>query len=430
MRKISRVFFSVIMIVIMFFGLAFGANIDSQIKKQQRNKKDIDKKIQQYNTIIKQKSKQSQTLLGKLGKLKRGASDSQEKIDVLERENSKLHTSMASLNQNLANIERDIKLMLQMLSARLTDMYKYSPPENSLSLLLFSEDAHDALNTAYLLNRFAAQDQAVLAELLNKQSQLQALKSELERDRRQIQKQTDELRKKRAEYDNNIKQTDALLKDVQSAQKKAETAAAELVAAQREVGNKINSLMKKKKAAQAQASSQTRIVMNGPNVTKTNTKTNTKSNAKSNTKSNSNTQATPAASYSGTAPTRLSWPVNGSVSVPYGSRVHPTFKTKIFNSGIDIKAASGTPVKAAASGEVLNQGWLRGFGQVVIIDHGGDLSTVYAHLSSTSVREGSVVNAGTVIGRVGNSGTDSDFALHFEVRKNGSAQNPMNFLRK
>ncbi len=426
MRKISRVFVVVIMIVILSSGVAFGANIDSQIKTQQRNKKDIDKKIQQYNTIIKQKSKQSQTLLGKLGKLKRGASDSQEKIDVLERENSKLYTSMATLNQNLANIERDIKLMLQMLSGRLTDMYKYSPPENSLSLLLFSEDAHDALNTAYLLNRFAAQDQAVLTELLNKQSQLQAIKSELERDRKQIQKQTDELKRQRAEYDNNIKQTDALLKDVQTAQKKAEIAAAELVAAQREVGNKINSLMKKKKAAQAQASSQTRIVMNGPNVTKTNTKTNTKSN----TKTKTNTKATPAASYSGTAPTRLSWPVNGSVSVPYGSRVHPTFKTKIFNSGIDIKAASGTPVKAAASGEVLYQGWLRGFGQVVIIDHGGDLSTVYAHLSSTSVREGSVVNTGTVIGRVGNSGTDSDFALHFEVRKNGSAQNPMNFLRK
>ena len=114
----------------------------------------------------------------------------------------------------------------------------------------------------------------------------------------------------------------------------------------------------------------------------------------------------------------------------YGSRVHPVFKTKVFNSGIDIKAASGTAVKAAGPGEVLYQGWLRGFGQVVIIDHGGDLSTVYAHLGGASVREGSVVKAGTVIGRVGNSGTDSEYGLHFEVRKNGSAKNPMNYLRK
>ena len=114
----------------------------------------------------------------------------------------------------------------------------------------------------------------------------------------------------------------------------------------------------------------------------------------------------------------------------YGSRIHPTFKTKIFNSGIDIAAASGTPIKAAGPGEVLYQGWLRGLGQVVIIDHGGDLTTVYAHLSATSVREGSNVKAGTVIGRAGNTGTDAEYGLHFEVRKNGSAVNPMNYLRK
>ena len=76
------------------------------------------------------------------------------------------------------------------------------------------------------------------------------------------------------------------------------------------------------------------------------------------------------------------------------------------------------------------QGWLRGFGQVIIIDHGGDLTTVYAHLGGASVREGISVKAGTVIGRVGNTGTDSEYGLHFEVRKNGSAVNPMNYLRR
>ena len=132
----------------------------------------------------------------------------------------------------------------------------------------------------------------------------------------------------------------------------------------------------------------------------------------------------------GTAPKSLSWPLNGKVTNPYGSRVHPTFKTKIFNSGIDIQAASGTPVKAAGPGEVLYQGWLRGFGQVVIIDHGGDLSTVYAHLGGANVREGSIVKTGTVVGKVGNTGTDSEYGLHFEVRKGGAAQNPMNYLKK
>ena len=208
------------------------------------------------------------------------------------------------------------------------------------------------------------------------------------------------------------------MKNVQSEQRKAESAAKELEAAQRAVGNKINSLMKQKKTAAAQKN---KTVSN-----KAETKTNSKSSSKTETKTKSR-----ITNDSAPSPVKsLAWPLNGKVSVEYGSRVHPVFKTKIFNSGIDIKASSGTPVKAAGPGEVLYQGWLRGFGQVVIIDHGGDLSTVYAHLGGASVREGSVVKTGTVIGKVGNTGTDSEYGLHFEVRKGGAAQNPMNWLRK
>ena len=427
MKKI----FLTLLILVFSVTAACSATIDKQIKTHQKNKKDIDKKIQQYNSIIKEKNKQSKSLLNKLNSLKKNANDSQEKITVLERENSKLDASINNLNKNIASINKDIKIILRMLRGRLTEMYKYSPPDNSLHLLLASENPHEALNTAYLLNRFAVQDQVMIDELIEKQNQLKKIRLELENDERKIQQQSQELKRKRAEFDNTIKQTDALLKDVQSEQKKAQDAAAELVAAQREVGNKINSLMKQKKAAQAK-STQTKIVMNGSNVSKTQSQPKI-ANKKSQSSKTANTQSnrsTPVAAYSGNAPKYLSWPINGSVSVPYGSRVHPTFKTKIFNSGIDIRAASGTPVKAAGAGEVLYQGWLKGFGQVVIIDHGGDLSTVYAHLSSTSVREGSVVNTGTVIGRVGNSGTESEYGLHFEVRKNGSAQNPLNFLRR
>ncbi|MBR0250241.1 MAG: M23 family metallopeptidase, partial [Synergistaceae bacterium] len=206
----------------------------------------------------------------------------------------------------------------------------------------------------------------------------------------------------------------------QNEQKKAEAAAKELENAQRAVGNKINSLMRQKKNAQAKKTNQAKAPVKVTNVS-----------SNSNSKTTAKTQvSTPSKAPAAGSVKSLSWPVNGTVTMQYGSRVHPTFKTKIFNSGIDIKAASGTPVKAAGPGEVLYQGWLRGFGQVVIIDHGGDLSTVYAHLGGTSVREGAVVKAGTVIGRVGNTGTDSEYGLHFEVRKNGNAQNPMNYLRR
>ena len=403
-------FFAGLLILVIGLSQAYAASIDSQIKSQQKSQNDMKKKIQQYNAIAKEKSKQSKTLLGQLSRLKQDANASQAKMNDLEKESSRLQNSVTSLNENIARINASMAIILGSLRGRLLDLYKYTPQENGLSLILNAQGPHDAVNTAYMLRRFARQDQEMFDELSRQERELVQSREKVKADKSQLEKQTNELKKKRAEYDSTIKKTDSLLKDVQSEQKKAEQAAKELEAAQKAVGNKINSLMKKKASAAKSSSTKS---------------TSSKSKSTSTAKSTSTTSTSSKSSVK-----TLAWPVNGTVVVQYGSRVHPIFKTKVFNSGIDIKAASGTSVKAAGPGEVLYQGWLRGFGQVVIIDHGGDLSTVYAHLGGASVREGSSVKTGTVIGKVGNSGTDSEYGLHFEVRKNGSAQNPMNYLRK
>ena len=394
------------------FTYAYAANLDKQIKSQQQSQSEMKKKIKKYNDIAKAKSKQSKTLLGQLSRLKQDASASQAKMENLEKENKKLQNSVNALNKKILNVRESIAIILGTLRARLLDIYKHTPEENSLSLIMTASDPHEAVNTAYMLRCFVRQDQEMIDELSQRFSELRDARAKIEKNKSQIQKQTEELRKKRSEYDNTIKKTDSLLKNVQNEQKKAENAAKELEAAQRAVGNKINSLMKQKKNAAAK---------------------NVKNNTKTNTAAKTNSQISTTKTETGTSTPglvkTLAWPLNGKVTNPYGSRVHPVFKTKVFNSGIDIKAAAGTSVKAAGPGEVLYQGWLRGFGQVVIIDHGGDLSTVYAHLGGASVREGSMVETGTVIGKVGNTGTDSEYGLHFEVRKGGSAQNPMNYLK-
>ena len=408
-------FISALVILLVLVTNVDGANIDSQIKTQKKNQADIKKKIDQYNAVAKEKSKQSKTLLSQLSRLKRDANNSQNQINNLEQENNKLANSVSRLNKDIAGVNASMEVILSTLKNRLLDIYKFTPDENTISIILSAKEPHDAINTAYLLQRFAKQDAAIFEELNKQESHLISARTELEANKNKIDAQTTELKKQQAEYDSAVKKTDTLLKNVQNEQKKAEAAAKELENAQKAVGSKINSLMKQK------------------NTKKTSTKTQTKiTTAKVTTVQGS--KATVPVKTTSTVPSggvkTLSWPVNGQVTMQYGSRVHPTFKTKIFNSGIDIKAASGTPVKAAGPGEVLYQGWLRGFGQVVIIDHGGNISTVYAHLSGTSVREGANVKTGTVIGRVGNSGTDSQYGLHFEVRKNGSAVNPMNYLRK
>ena len=109
--------------------------------------------------------------------------------------------------------------------------------------------------------------------------------------------------------------------------------------------------------------------------------------------------------------------------------MHPVFKTKIKHSGIDIAASTGSPIAAASAGEVLFAGSMRGYGKVVILDHGGDLTTVYGHMSTISCSENQKIAKGAIIGKVGMTGIATGPHLHFEVRVNGNTVDPMGYLR-
>ena len=98
------------------------------------------------------------------------------------------------------------------------------------------------------------------------------------------------------------------------------------------------------------------------------------------------------------------------------------------HEGIDIGVSSGTPVHAAAAGTVIHAGWLGGYGNLVVIDHGNGLSTAYAHNSSFVVGTGASVGKGFVIALSGNTGSSSGPHVHFEVRVNGAAVDPLGYL--
>jgi murein DD-endopeptidase MepM/ murein hydrolase activator NlpD len=115
------------------------------------------------------------------------------------------------------------------------------------------------------------------------------------------------------------------------------------------------------------------------------------------------------------------WPVSGPITSGFGwrwGRMH---------EGIDIGAACGTPIRAAASGTIVYAGWMDGYGNLIVIDHGGGLATAYGHQSALYVGGGSV-SQGQTIGAVGSTGHSTGCHLHFEVRVNGTPANPLNYL--
>jgi septal ring factor EnvC (AmiA/AmiB activator) len=119
----------------------------------------------------------------------------------------------------------------------------------------------------------------------------------------------------------------------------------------------------------------------------------------------------------------LPWPLRGKVIATFGSQVHPRYKTKTSNLGIDIKAPPSAAVRAVAAGRVAYADQFMGYGNLVIVDHGGGFYTLYANLTEMSAQVGTEVAAGTKVGIV------TDY-LHFEIRKDGKSVNPIDWLKR
>jgi murein DD-endopeptidase MepM/ murein hydrolase activator NlpD len=123
------------------------------------------------------------------------------------------------------------------------------------------------------------------------------------------------------------------------------------------------------------------------------------------------------------------WPVEGTLEGGFGGRRNPFSGVGYeFHSGQDIEAPWGAPVVSGASGKVSFVGWQNGYGQLVIIDHGGGLSTRYGHLSRIDVAVGDTVSRAQLVGRVGSTGRSTGPHLHYEVRINDEAVNPIQYL--
>ena len=285
---------------------------------------------------------------------------------------------------------------------------------NYLQVIMGAKDFSDFANRLELLKRVVRSDYSLLQEIRQQQAAIQLKKDKLEAQRRQLASlESDALHTQQKIAEKKAEQQE-VMDEAKAQRAAAEQMEAELQASSNDIMRQIQAHEAKIRAQQEAARRQAEAAARAARAAKA-----------------AGRKAPPVPVYKpmviGTG--RLSRPCGGPVTSPFGYRIHPIFHTKIYHAGVDFGVPSGTPIHAADSGVVIYAGsGMRGYGNVVIIDHGGGLSTLYAHNSSLAVRAGQSVSKGQVIARAGSTGYATGPHCHFEVRRNGAPTNPMGYL--
>ncbi len=127
---------------------------------------------------------------------------------------------------------------------------------------------------------------------------------------------------------------------------------------------------------------------------------------------------------------RLLWPADGKIAIPYGSHKDPQFDTPVFRNGIHIQTESSGDARSVYGGKVIFAEWFKGFGQLVIINHGSGYHTLYGNLSEIFSKVGDIIKENQVIGKVGTSGVLNAQGIYFEIRYKGKPLDPVQWLKK
>jgi murein DD-endopeptidase MepM/ murein hydrolase activator NlpD len=365
------------------------SDLEKQIAAQENQLKQISTQIAESNKKIKSVKQREEKVIRDISTLSSKMAEAEQRLNVTVLKRNQIQNKLADTKAKILDTEKKIESAKQMLSARIVAAYKYGGVAE-FSLFMSARGAQDAISTSYMLARIADQDKALISNLSEQKETLDKARAELERQKAELDSRNKELEKQKTTIQQTSQERNKLLQQVRKDKALFLAEQDELLKASKELKGKVTDLLSAKKRMQQAG----------------------------------NKASTPIYFKGG----KLAWPLKGKITSPYGTRVHPVFKTKATHTGLDIDGNRGDPVRAASDGEVLYTGWLRGYGQVVILDHGGDLTTVYAHLSGIDTSENAKVKTGDKIGRVGSTGVATGNHLHFEVRINGNTTDPMKYL--
>jgi len=386
MKKRSKliVAISIFVVFIIFFipnANIFASTLEEQLDQIKKEKEQTQQKIeeakkkeQEYLKQVNQVETQLLASLDQLNALNKNLEDVKSDID-------KTNIDLAIKENDLAEINKDLEEKQNILNNRVAAIYK-NQGSSFFEILFKSKSFIEFLSKLKLMNLIAQQDAKIVQDIKEKKNatlsikqSIMELKKRQDDQKSQLEKLVTQAEQKKAEVAGVLDQKKNLLLDAKADKNALLAMLAQQTAKEQEIQRILESLR-----------------------------------------------------Y-GSAPNgKLMWPATGVLTSGFGMRWHPILGGYRMHTGIDISAPHGTPVFAADGGQVLQVGYDGGYGNSILIYHGGGFATFYAHLSGFAVSQGQMVKRGQLIGYIGATGLATGPHLHFEVRINGAAQNPLNYL--
>jgi murein hydrolase activator len=394
----SRATLAAVLALLVVVPAAAQTRRDDPLQAEQRKLQQTQKQLKEERERAAAARARETSLLAELEEIERRLAAKQRDVARLEARIKKAQNDVQMLRGEISRLERQRAGQMNALARRLRVMYRVHAQGGALPVILSGEDPVTRAVAVRHLASLAALDARLIQEYRVTSDRLADRKGKEEAQQQELAGLHEDAKREQAEVDREVAKRRVILAKVRDERAYHERMVGELT----EASHRLEAFIRELQAKQRKLA---RIPPPKGGI------------------------EAPAIGF-GALKGRLPWPTEGKIVTGFGAQVHPRFGTRTFRNGVDIEAAVGREVLAVHGGHVIYTGWFKGYGNLIIVDHGNDYYTLYAHIADIEAKEGDDVRQGQRIGTVGDTGSLAGPRLYFEVRYQGRPQDPEQWLRQ